>query len=78
MGYMSDWKKAEARKKLEAEIVQTENEVPVYERRIKAVSDNLGKNNTKANRRAKRLMMAEVKGLKGKIVKLKAKANETE
>ena len=78
MGYYNDFKKAEARKKLEAEIVQTENEVPVYERRIKAVSDNLGKNNTKANRRAKRLMMAEVKGLKGKIVELKAKANETE
>ena len=78
MGYYNDFKKAEARKKLEAEIVQTENEVPVYERRIKAVSDNLGKNNTKANRRAKRLMMAEVKGLKGKIVELKEKANETE
>lgn len=76
MGYWSDCKKAEAKKKLEAEIVQTENEVPVYERRIKAVSDNLGKNDTKANRRAKRLMLAEVKGLKRRIVGLKAEANE--
>ena len=77
MGYMSDWKKAEARKKIEAEIVQTENEVPKYERRIKTVSDNLGKNDTKVNRRAKRLMLAEVEGLKRRIVELKAKANET-
>ena len=77
MGYMSDWKKAEARKKIEAEIVQTENEVPEYERRIKTVSDNLGKNDTKVNRRAKRLMLAEVEGLKRRIVELKAKANET-
>ena len=77
MGYWSDWKKAEARKKLESEIIQTENEVPVYERRIKAVSDNLGKNDTKANRRAKRLMKAEVKGLRRRIVELKAEVNET-
>ena len=77
MGYMSDWKKAEARKKIEAEIVQTEDEVPKYERRIKTVSDNLGKNDTKVNRRAKRLMLAEVEGLKRRIVELKAKANET-
>ena len=77
MGYWSDWKKAEARKKLESEIIQTENEVPVYERRIKAVSDNLGKNDTKDNRRAKRLMKAEVKGLRRRIVELKAEVNET-
>lgn len=77
MGFWSDFKKAEAEKKLEAEIVQTENEVPVYERRIKAVSDNLGKNDTKANRRAKRLMLAEVEGLKRRIVGLKTEANET-
>lgn len=77
MGFWSDFKKAEAKKKLEAEIVQTENEIPVYERRIKAVSDNLGKNETKANRRAKRLMLAEVEGLKRRIVELKTEANET-
>ena len=77
MGYWSDFRKEEAKKKLEAEIVQTENEVPVYERRIKAVSDNLGKNNTKANRRAKRLMLAEVEGLRRKIVELKTEENET-
>lgn len=77
MGFWSDFKKAEAKKKLEAEMVKTENEVPVYERRIKAVSDNLGKNDTKANRRAKRLMLAEVEGLKRRIVELKTEANET-
>lgn len=77
MGYWSDFRKEEAKKKLEAEIFQTENEVPVYERRIKAVSDNLGKNDTKANRRAKRLMLAEVEGLRRRIVELKAEANET-
>lgn len=74
MGYWSDFRKEEARRRL---IVQTENEVPVYERRIKAVSDNLGKNDTKANRRAKRLMLAEVEGLRRRIVELKAEANET-
>lgn len=78
MGHMSDWKKAEARKKLEAQIIRIENKLTEYQRRIKAVLDNIGKNDTKANRQAKGLMMAEVKGLKEKIVELKAKANETE
>lgn len=77
MGYYIELRQEEAKKKIEAEIVSSKKELPEYEQRIKAVSENLQKNNTKSNRRSKMLMLEEVERLNIKIEELKVKANET-
>lgn len=77
MGYYRELRQEEAKKKIEAEIVARKKELPEYEQRIKAVSENLQKNNTKSNRRSKMLMLEEVERLNIKIEELKVKANET-
>ena len=71
MGYYRDYREAERRRNLEAEISLNENKMTEYERRIKDLSDSLKKNDTKANRRYKRLMFEGLEGLKRNVEQLK-------
>ena len=76
MGYYSEWKKEEARKKHEAVILSNENKLLDFKQRHKAVSDNLKGNKTKSNKRAERLLCGEIKGLEAKLERLKNGGNE--